>query len=348
MSLATIEKNGHQAVVMPAQEPTALAPTKFTFDELERIAEAAAKSGLFPGIANKQAALALMLLCDADGLHPMDAVRRYHIIEGRPSMRADTMQAEFQRRGGYIEWHQYDNEVADATLYHPKHAPKGLRLTITMKDLTARGLATTWKDGKVIPKKNYKNSPASMLRARLITEGVRMVDPSVVVGIYTPEEVEDFAGEERKRLPTTTAARLLSRLAPPTDETMETEEIQEAVEIPPFRDAFMGEVAAANERATTAGASVEFGEWHAMNSLANYLVGRGKIIETDIETDGKRDNAKTRAAIVSIYHEKPKPLLASLRAALDVSIAKAQEESQETTVDPEDESQEAPEPGSGG
>jgi hypothetical protein len=31
-----------------------------------------------------------------------------------------------------------------------------------------------------------------MLRARVISEGIRTVYPGVAVGIYTPEEVNDF------------------------------------------------------------------------------------------------------------------------------------------------------------
>jgi hypothetical protein len=31
-----------------------------------------------------------------------------------------------------------------------------------------------------------------MLRARVVSEGIRLADPGVVAGLYTPEEVQDF------------------------------------------------------------------------------------------------------------------------------------------------------------
>jgi len=42
-------------------------------------------------------------------------------------------------------------------------------------------------------KDNWKNYPRAMLRARVVSEGIRSVYPGCVVGVYTPEEVQDFA-----------------------------------------------------------------------------------------------------------------------------------------------------------
>lgn len=41
-------------------------------------------------------------------------------------------------------------------------------------------------------KDNYKKFPRQMLRARVISEGVRAVYPGVLQGMYTPEEVQEF------------------------------------------------------------------------------------------------------------------------------------------------------------
>ena len=35
--------------------------------------------------------------------------------------------------------------------------------------------------------------PRQMLRSRVVSEGIRTVDPGAVCGAYTPEEVQDFA-----------------------------------------------------------------------------------------------------------------------------------------------------------
>jgi hypothetical protein len=41
-------------------------------------------------------------------------------------------------------------------------------------------------------KDNWKNYPRAMLRARCVSEGIRSVYPGCVVGVYTPEEIQDF------------------------------------------------------------------------------------------------------------------------------------------------------------
>ena len=152
-----------------------------------------AASGLFKGMTNPAAVYTLMLLCEADGLHPIEAMRRYHIIQGVPSMRADAMQAEFQSRGGSIEWIRYDAEVAEAVFSHPKHCKKPITIRVTFEDCKTRGM--TGADA-------WKKHAAAMLRARVISAGVRMVDPGIVVGIYAPEEMEQEPSEpEPERIP---------------------------------------------------------------------------------------------------------------------------------------------------
>ena len=48
------------------------------------------------------------------------------------------------------------------------------------------------KRAGLIGKDNWKNYPRQMLRARVISEGVRTIYPGVCVGTYTVEEVQDM------------------------------------------------------------------------------------------------------------------------------------------------------------
>lgn len=171
------------------QQPPATVPhAGYSIADLDLMAERFAASRLFPGIESKQAAFALMMLCQSEGLHPAQAMRRYHIIEGRPSMRADAMQAEFQRQGGRVVWGRSDAELCEATFAHPQHAPDGVTIRVTFAELDKAGVTRGFKGIK----DNWRKFPRHMLRARCISEGVRMVLPGVVCGIYTPEEVSDF------------------------------------------------------------------------------------------------------------------------------------------------------------
>jgi hypothetical protein len=48
-----------------------------SINDLKEMASAACKSGLF-SIPSPEAALTLMLLCQAQGLHPIQALRQFH------------------------------------------------------------------------------------------------------------------------------------------------------------------------------------------------------------------------------------------------------------------------------
>ena len=146
------------------------------------IAEYIAQSGLF-GCKTKAQAFALMLLADAEGLHPAAAARDYHIIEGKPSLRADAMLARYMAAGGKIKWLKRDPEAVSAEFTHPSSGT----VAITWDKKRAE-LAGFWG------KNNWRKHPVQMLSARVISEGVRASFPGVVSGLYAPEEVEDFGG----------------------------------------------------------------------------------------------------------------------------------------------------------
>ena len=150
------------------------------FNEMQLMAESACKSNLF-GMKTPDQALALMMLCQAENLHPAIALRDYHLIQGRPALKADAMLARFQQAGGSVQWKTYTDEQVTGVFSHPQGG--SLELTWTIQQ--ARSIGIAGKD-------NWKNYPRAMLRARCISEGIRSVYPGCVVGVYTPEEVEDF------------------------------------------------------------------------------------------------------------------------------------------------------------
>lgn len=154
----------------------------FTVPDIERMAQAVARSGLFPGAKSPEAAMALMLLSQAEGLHPMQAMRRYHIIEGQPSMRADAILAEYQRQGGKVEWIESTETRCEAVFVAPGIRGE-VRVAWTMDDAKRAGLA-----GRAM----WAKYPRQMLRSRVVSEGIRMAMPGVVVGIYEEGEVQDI------------------------------------------------------------------------------------------------------------------------------------------------------------
>jgi len=155
-------------------------PQHFGVDQIERMAVAFAKSGLF-GIKTPEQGVALMLIAQAEGMHPAIAARDYHVIQGRPALKADAMLARFQAAGGKVVWNAYSDQEVTGTFSHPSGGAATVSWTITQ----AKAAGLTGKDV-------WKQYPRAMLRARVISEGIRTVYPGVSVGVYTPEELQDF------------------------------------------------------------------------------------------------------------------------------------------------------------
>lgn len=201
-----------------------------SLSDMGTMAKSIADSGMF-GIKNEAQAMSLMLLCQAEGIHPVMALRRYHIIEGKPAFRADALQGEFEREGGIL-WHCRDDKECSATFW--RHAPVGqdvepavkramgrykklkagqdatdlawpneITIIRTMTDAIEKKLAMSYdydsKQWKM--KKNWSQSPRQMLHARCLTEGVRAINPGLVAGIYTEDEIRDFETPEYDQRP---------------------------------------------------------------------------------------------------------------------------------------------------
>ena len=155
---------------------TALVP----INEIREMAEVAAKSKMF-GFKSPDEAMAIMLLCQAENMHPAIAMRDFNVILGRPALKSDAMLARFQQAGGSVKWEEYTDERVTGTFSHPN----GGSVTVTWTFEMAKRIGLASKD-------NWRNYARAMLRARCVSEGVRTVYPGCVVGVYTPEEVETF------------------------------------------------------------------------------------------------------------------------------------------------------------
>jgi hypothetical protein len=149
-------------------------------NDIQTMAVAIAKSGLF-GMRSQEQAMALMLIAQAEGMHPAIAARDYHVIQGRPALKADAMLARFQAAGGKVEWLRYDDKEVTGKFFHVQGGTA--TITWTISQAMSAGLAS---------KDIWRQYPRQMLRSRVISEGVKTVYPGVAVGVYTPEEVDDF------------------------------------------------------------------------------------------------------------------------------------------------------------
>lgn len=175
--MSEVTKPDAIAVRAPAQH--SVPAIQMTFADMMRLAQAFAASRLF-GIETPDQALALMAISQAEGMHPAFAARDYHIIQGRPSLKADAMLARFQSAGGTVKWIKYDDTGVTGKFSHAQ----GGEVTIVWDMIRAA-------KSKLANKDTWQKHPREMMRARCISEGVRTVYPGAMSGMYTPEEIMD-------------------------------------------------------------------------------------------------------------------------------------------------------------
>lgn len=153
---------------------------EMTIQDMSNLSVAFAKSGLF-GYKSSSEAFALMAIAQANGLHPAKAAERYHIIQGRPAMKADAMLSAFQEAGGKVRWVKRTDTECVLHLEHPQGGELDVKWTIDRA-----------KKAGLTGKNTWQQFPAQMLSARCVSEGVRALFPACLSGMYTPEEVQDF------------------------------------------------------------------------------------------------------------------------------------------------------------
>lgn len=151
--------------------------------DMQVMSESIARSGLF-GMKTADQALALMLVAQAEGMHPATITQDYDIIQGKACRKSHSVMARFQQTGGKVEWHELTDRLADATFSHP--AGGALRMSWTWQQA---------ESAKLTGKDNWRNYPRAMLRSRLIAEAIRAVYPAALGGMLMAEEAQDIDPE---------------------------------------------------------------------------------------------------------------------------------------------------------
>ena len=147
--------------------------------DIERMASIMSKSGLFGKTPDQL--FALMLIANAEGIHPAIAAQEYDVIQGRPALKGQSALARFQQAGGRIKWIKRDDTEATAEFSHPQ----GGTLIVSWTLDRAKKMNLDGKD-------NWKKQPGVMLSWRCVAEGVRAVYPACLNRMYLAEEVQDF------------------------------------------------------------------------------------------------------------------------------------------------------------
>jgi hypothetical protein len=183
----------HDEIILPATvAPATLAGSNAIYNKIsdplqaiQMMGEMIWGSGMF-GCVKPEQGMVLAMTCLAEGKAPLELAKTYHIIEGKLSMRADAMLGRFLSSGGKVKWLVRNDKEVKALWTHDGNE---IEIGVTVEEMKANGVALS-KTGQM--KDNWKRFPRQMLTARCISEGVRLLAPQIVSGIYTPEEVQDF------------------------------------------------------------------------------------------------------------------------------------------------------------
>jgi hypothetical protein len=155
---------------------------------IERIGSAMEKSGLTggdrPGIG---VVYAMAAMCENKS--PIQVIREYHVIQGKLADDADALLAKFLAKPGT------KRKIISRT-------PELASIQLTTPDGETQTFSFSWEEAKqerfVYGKgKELKDNWATprgrmqMLWARVISDGVRAMDPGIACGIKTAAEIED-------------------------------------------------------------------------------------------------------------------------------------------------------------
>ncbi|MFB7313013.1 hypothetical protein [Streptomyces sp. NPDC056192] len=177
----------NRAALVPATRTApaasqALSLTAMSVQDAWGFAKALAESSLLPRQYQNNPGSVLWALeyGRGIGLDVITTIQSVHVIQGKATQSADLMAALTRRAGHRMRMTSTDDR-AEVTIYR--------------SDDPDFPFTSTWDTAKatrakLLNKDTWRQYPAAMLRARAISECVRMACPEVLHGaIYTPEEI---------------------------------------------------------------------------------------------------------------------------------------------------------------
>lgn len=165
-----------------------------SFNAAMKIAQTLAKSKMVPSsLQGKQDDVFAILVMGAEiGIKPMQALNSINVIQGKPCISPQLMMAMIRGKlpGCVIDIKQNQDtkSVTCKTARSREEFQDGLYYEAVwdMDRATRMGLAL---------KDNYQKQAKTMLTWRAVAEACRITFPDIIMGLYVPEEFEDFDGK---------------------------------------------------------------------------------------------------------------------------------------------------------
>lgn len=158
-----------------------------TIDDVERVARISTASGICR-VQRPEEAAVILLTGRELGLSPMQSLRGIYVVNKTPVLSADLLVAVVRRSGLCSSWRVVESTTETCTI-------------TTLRVGETEPASRTWtmadaKRAQVTGKPIWSQYPAQMLRHRCAADLAREVYPDVVLGLYTPEEMDSIAPRE--------------------------------------------------------------------------------------------------------------------------------------------------------
>jgi hypothetical protein len=170
---------------------------------VQLLGTAIARSQMF-GCESEHQGVVLAMECFARRIPPLMLQEKYHLIKGKLSMKAEAMLAEFNERGGK---HRIIERSGNRAAIEVTLDGKTDTFSLTWEEAQQEPFVYNGKESEIIkaiakgdksklelkPKYATPRSRTQMLWARVVSDAIGAVMPSVRRGSYSPEELEDVA-----------------------------------------------------------------------------------------------------------------------------------------------------------
>jgi len=166
--------------------------------QASRLAEWVCRADFWPALKTKEKALMVMMQGKELGMSTMQALNGIHIIEGKPSLAAQSMVAliKMSDKCAFFKCtEQTDKSATWETLRADDPTGETATATFTIKQAEKRGYLK--RKGT-----NWSGMPEIMLMWRAATMLARQEYPDIVMGLYDADELRDHA-KPKERIPKT-------------------------------------------------------------------------------------------------------------------------------------------------
>lgn len=145
------------------------------------IAERLCKSGLYQQFKTPESVFAIIQYGSELGIGPMMSLQNINLISGKPLANGQILLSLAINRG--VKYKVIENSEQKCTINFTRNGSE-VTSSFTIEEAKKAGLCN---------KDSWKNYPKAMLFWRASTQGIRMIAPDAIMGLYMPDEIEDVS-----------------------------------------------------------------------------------------------------------------------------------------------------------